>query len=428
MSTPILQMVGCSHHRSAVSVRERLAFDRGQVAAALKAWQQQYPDSEAVLISTCNRVEFYTASGGSTGAPSYQAVAEFLADFHAVPLDVVTSALVEQSDRHAVRHLFSVAASLDSMVLGEPQILAQVKEAYRVAQDEQSVGPITHHAFQAALRVARRVAAETSIHHRRVSIPSVAVADFAGRIFERLNDKRVLVLGAGAMAEETIRYLQEGGAGQITVVNRSEQRGRDLAERWHGTFRPWDERYPACTDADLVVSTTGGSEPIITLDDFRQRVEPGRYQRPLMILDLAMPRDFEPGIGDCVGVYLYSIDDLSDVCEKNRQRRAEDLPAARKIVDDETQTFMADVYHRATAPIIAQLRDGWQNPKQQELQRLLQRLPDLDEKSKKEISQSFDRLVNKLLHPPLQSLRDESQHGTPLGLLDALKRLFQLHD
>jgi len=421
-------MVGCSHHRSTVSVRERLAFNRCQVAAALQAWRQRYPHVEAVLISTCNRVELYTAPSGTTGSPTYEDVAEFLADFHTVPLDVVMSALVEQSDRHAVRHLFTVAASLDSMVLGEPQILAQVKEAYRLAQDQQSVGPTTHRAFQSALRVAHRVATETSIHHRRVSIPSVAVADFAGRIFERLDDKRVLVLGAGAMAEETLRYLLEGGARQITVVNRSEERGRDLASRWHGTFRPWDQRHAACTDCDLVVSTTGGSQPIISWDDFRQRVEPGRYQRPLMILDLAMPRDFDPRIGDCVGVYLYSIDDLADVCEKNRQRRAEDLPAAMKIVDDETGAFMADVYHRATAPIIAQLRNGWQSPKQQELHRLLNRLPDLDEKSKHEIAQSFDRLVNKLLHPPLESLRHESQHGTPQALLDALKRLFQLHD
>jgi glutamyl-tRNA reductase len=183
----------------------------------------------------------------------------------------------------------------------------------------------------------------------------------------------------------------------------------------------------ALTRADLVISTTGAGEPIVTLAAFRQ-IEAARYQRPLFVLDLAIPRDFEPAIGDRLGVYLYSIDDLQSACQKNRHQRDRELPAAIHIVEEETSRFMADLHHRATAPIIKRLKDGWQQPKSDELRRLFNKLPELDARSRDEIEQSFDRLMNKLLHPPLESLRTESQQGPPHGLLEALKRLFQLKD
>jgi glutamyl-tRNA reductase len=179
--------------------------------------------------------------------------------------------------------------------------------------------------------------------------------------------------------------------------------------------------------ADLVISTTGAGVPIVTLADFR-KLEPARYQRPLFILDLAIPRDFEPAIGERLGVYLYSIDDLQTACQKNRHQRDRELPAAIHIVEEETARFMADLHHRATAPIIKRLKEGWQQPKDDELRRLFNKLPELDSRSREEIEQSFERLINKLLHPPLESLRTESQTGPPHGLLEALKRLFQLKD
>ena len=179
--------------------------------------------------------------------------------------------------------------------------------------------------------------------------------------------------------------------------------------------------------ADLVVSTTGAGEPIVTLAQFTA-VEARRFERPLLILDLAVPRDFEPAIGDRPDVYLYSIDDLQAACRRNRDQRDKELPAAMHIVEQETARFMAEMYHRAIGPVIERLRLGWQKPKEDELQRLLNKLPDLDDRAKDEIRHSFDRLVNKLLHPPLESLRDESREGVPRGLLDALARLFQLKD
>ncbi|MEZ6069880.1 MAG: glutamyl-tRNA reductase [Pirellulales bacterium] len=277
------------------------------------------------------------------------------------------------------------------------------------------------------MRVASRVTTETRIQEKRVSIPSVAVADFAAAIFERFDDKRVLVIGAGEMAEETLRYLCDAGARDITLVNRSRDRAEALAAQFSGQAASWEQLFELLTAADLVVSTTGAKLPVVTRQQFTE-IEPARFQRPLFVLDLAVPRDFDPAVGECLGVYLYTLDDLSKACERNQREREQELPAALGIIEEETARFMADLHHRATGPIIKRLKQGWQRPKEDELVRLFNKLPELDDRARSEIRQSFDRLINKLLHPPLESLRDESRHGTPHALLDALKRLFQLRD
>jgi glutamyl-tRNA reductase len=419
-------MIGCSHHNATVERRERLAFSPVQAKVALGRFREIFPTTEAVLLSTCNRMEMYTAST-QNAAPTHEQIAEFLAEFHGVPLHEIFDDLFERTGEDAVRHLFTVAASLDSMVVGEAQILGQVKQAYQLATELDCAGPLSHAIFQAALRVARRVAAETSIHQKRVSIPSVAVADFAKQIFEHFHDKKVLVIGAGEMAEETLRYLCDEGARDITLINRNFERARDLAVRWSGHAARWEELPARLIEADLVVSTTGAERPIVSLADFL-RIEPERYQRPLFVLDLAMPRDFEPAIGDRLQVYLYSIDDLKQACEHNRAQRDAELPTALAIVEEESARFMTDLYHRATGPIIHRLKEDWQRPKQEELRRLFNKLSDLDSRAKSEIEQSFDRLLNKLLHPPLETLRDEAANGIPHALVDAFKRLFQLKD
>ncbi|MEX0585011.1 MAG: glutamyl-tRNA reductase, partial [Pirellulales bacterium] len=417
-----VQMVGCSHHRSSDELRGRLAFSPAQAGAALEGFRARFPGAEAVLLSTCNRVEVYTAAEDMERGPTHQQVVEFLAGFHGIEPYEVFDDLFERTGEDAVLHLFTVAASLDSMVVGEPQILSQVKQAYDLARERDSTGPVTHAMFQAALRVAKRVASETSINQKRVSIPSVAVCDFASQIFERFDDKHVLVLGAGEMADETLRYLVDEGASDICIVNRSLARAEELAERWHGRAAPWERLPELIVAADLVVSTTGATEPVVTLDMYR-KLEPERYQRPLFVLDLAMPRDFDPAVGECLNVYLYSIDDLRQACDRNLQERQREFPAALAIIEHETSQFMNDLHHRTTGPIIQRLKQGWHKPKDDELRRLFNKLPELDARSRDEIGQAFDRLINKLLQPPLESLRDEARvGGTPHALLDALKR------
>jgi glutamyl-tRNA reductase len=422
-----LQMVGCSHHNSSLALRERLAFNPVQAAEALDRWRLRYPATEAVLLSTCNRVEIYTAWDTDSAGPNHQQVAEFLAEFHGIDLCAIFDDLFEQSGEAAVRHLFTVAASLDSMVLGEPQILAQVKQAYQLAQQHESAGPLTHEMFQAALRVAKRVANETSVYRKRVSIASVAVGDFAHDIFDRFDDKQVLVIGAGEMGEEALRYMRDEGARNITIINRSPERAAGMAEKFSGRAVAWEQLDDWLVAADLVVSTTGAAEPIVSFARF-QRLEPRRYQRPLLILDLAVPRDFDAAIGDRLGVYLYSIDDLEAVCQRNRRERDSELPAAVAIIEEETQRFMEDLHHRATGPIVQRLRESWQDLRDQELERLFNKLPNLSEAERDEIRRSFERYVNKMLHPPLERIRDESRRGHPHGLLEALKRLFHLRD
>lgn len=423
-----LAMVGCSHRHSSLSARERLAFSATQAADALAAWRADHAETEAVLLSTCNRVELYTAVSGDDSTSSVEAALLHLADFHNVPIDDVRSDLVTLENAAVVRHLFAVAASLDSMVLGEAQILGQVKQAYELAGRIGCTGPHMHHLFQSALRVARRVASDTSLHHHRVSIPSVAIADFAARIFEKFDDKRVLVIGAGKMAGETLQYLTDAGARRLVILNRDYDRALELAEQWHGMPATWSSLADELALADMVVSTTGADRPVVSLADYRREVARRRHQRPLFVLDLAIPRDFDPAIGEELGVYLYGIDDLAEACERNRGERSKELPAAEAIVEEETRRFVAEAQHRATGPVIARFREGLERSQSAELERLFARLPELDERSRREIQQFADRLVGKMLHPPLASLRDESQNGPPHGLLEALQRLFQLND
>jgi glutamyl-tRNA reductase len=420
-------MAGCSHHNAAVELRERLAFSAEKARDALDQLHVRFPYAEAVVLSTCNRVELYTFAENAEGCPSHHEVTTFLADFHQLDEARVFDALYERTGSDAVRHLFTVAASLDSMVVGEPQIVAQVKQAYDLARQADSAGPLTHCVFQTAMRVAKRVATETAIGQKRVSIPSVAVLEVAREVFEHFDDKHVLVIGAGEMGRETMVYLKDLGVREMSVVNRSLPRAQQLAAEFGGQAYPWEALDELLVAADFVVSTTGASEPVVTLERF-QPLARARNQRTLLLLDLAMPRDFDPAIGELTGVYLYSIDDLQRACDENRKAREREWPKAETIIEEETARFMAELHHRATGPTIRRLKERAEQLKDDELTRLLAKLDHLDDRSRREIAHAFDRVVNKILHPPLESLRGEAASGAPQGLLHALKRLFQLDD
>jgi len=417
----------CLNHRSApLEVREQLAFSPTQVAVALTTWQDQTTDLEAVLLSTCNRTEFYVASPEDE-LPTTEQLLQFLLNQKSSPPTgfLLASQIFTRENAEAAEHLFAVASGLDSMVLGEVQILSQVKAAYQLALESDTVGTWIHALFQTALKTAKRVATETALHEHRISIPSIAVSDFARRIFERFDDKNILVFGAGDMGQETLRYLVEYGAKSITVLNRHQERAETLAVQFGGNVADWQKRFDLITEADIVISTTSAEEPVVTLADYRT-LESKRHGRTLFILDLAVPRDFEPAIGECSGVYLYSIDDLTEVCNKNRQERDREIPKAERIVKRSAETFMKEMTHRQNGTVIQQLRERWTKTKDTELHRLFNKLPELSEREQEEIRYAFERLLAKYLHSPLESLRDEPLNGEPHKLVDALKKLFRL--
>jgi len=422
-----LAFVGGTHRTVPLPLRERLAFSAEQAAEALRRFRDRFPGREGVLLSTCNRVEFYAAGERDAAPPPREQLVSFLAECRGIDAGLLVPVLSAESDEAVVRHLFSVASGLDSMVLGEPQIVAQVKQAWAIAQASETSGPLTGEMFQAAFRTAKRVATETALGRERLSIPSIAVTDFVSGVFARFDDKRVLLIGAGKMARETLRYLRDAGARDIVIVNRTADRAEGLAAELAARPAAFSRLVDELAAADLVVSTTGATEPIVTLDLF-ERAEPARAGRPLVVLDLAIPRDFDPRIGERADVWLYSIDDLGKACEANRKSRQREMPAALAIIDEETRRFMGDLHHRSSAAVIERLRAGWTETGDAELERLFRRLPALDDAARAEVRQAFERYAAKMLHSPLASLRNESHSGPPHGLLDALKRLFDLKE
>ena len=422
----MLRVIGLNYRSTPLEVRERLAFSPTQVAAALAAWQDQIADLEAVLLSTCNRTEFYIATPDAE-LPATEELLQFLLDQKSCPPTGFTlaSQIFTLEDAEAVEHLFAVASGLDSMVLGEVQILSQVKAAYQLALEADTAGPCIHALFQNALKTAKQIATETALHEHRVSIPSIAVADLAQQITGRFENKKILVFGAGDMGQETLRYLVEYGAQSITVLNRRQERAEALASQFGGHVADWQHRIELMIDADIVVSTTSADEPVVTLAHY-QAIEKQRSGRTMFVLDLAVPRDFEPAIAQCTGVHLYSIDNLQETCNKHRQNRDREVPKAEKMVKRAAGAFMKDWANRHNGPIIQQLRERWAKTKETELIRLFNKLPELSEQEREEIQYAFERLLAKYLHSPLESLRNEASDGESHTLVDALKKLFRL--
>jgi len=423
-----LQVVFCNYHTAPVAVREKLAFSSpDHLKVAYQELQQSFPDSDIVVLSTCNRVELYAAHEGDR-SPSYDELAHFFSEFHDIPVSEFRDDLLSEQGEEAVRHLFRVASSVDSMVLGESQIVNQVKDAYRIAQENNACGILTNTLFQHAIKVSSRVRTETKLSEGRVSVASVAVGDFGKSIFERFEDKTVLVIGAGEMAEETLRYLKEAGARKIIVVNRSTERAEMLAMNWGGEVSPWEQLDDALIKADIVVSTTGATQPVITEDRYRA-IRKSTGEKPVFLLDLGAPRDISASVGDIDdNIFLYNIDDLEATCDLNRKSRGREVKKANEIITEETALFMQELHHRATGPVVQRLRSQWHEIREEELRRLFNKLPHLSEEDRDQIQNSVGRVINKLLHPPLETLREESHSGTPEGLVTALKKLFHIQD
>ncbi len=425
-----IRVIGLNCRIAPIEVRELFSFDLTSVETTLHDWRLQYPEVEAAFVSTCNRTELYVASE-KVELPSILKVFPFLiapkhkSDQPAIEFDRYSQNFQILSECEAVQHLFSVTSSLDSMILGEPQILSQMKRAYELSVRMKTTGPILNNAFQTAFKTAKRISAETDIFKRRVSIPSVAVVDFVLNIFERLNDKRTLVLGAGEMAEETLKYLADYGAKSVVVANRSREKAEKLALTWHGKVIDWEQRFEALATSDLVICATGASEPTVTLQAYKQVEAERQVSRPLFILDLAVPRNIDVRIGDRANVYLYSVDDLEAVCSRNKELRDREVPKAKQIIQEEALKFVNATGSRSSIETIRMLRESWMQTKEIEVDRLLNKIS-CDQHTEEEIRYAFERLVNKLLHSPTVYLRAATETGSNPRLLDAVKRLFKL--
>lgn len=428
-----LRMIGCSHHDTPLEIREQVAFSSEQITQALWSLKEQFPDTEAVLLNTCNRVELYWGSSHEDKIATQEAIERFLSEFHRVGLRTIQDHFKVRHDGQAVEHLFTVVSSIDSLVVGESQIPAQVRSAYDRSKLEGAAGAVMHSLFQHANQVSKRVTTETEIHRRRISVPSVAVSEVASEFYERFDDKNVVVIGSGQMGVETLQYLLDAGARNIVIVNRSLEKAQSVADQMSAAAQfelsaePWDALDRLLVWADLVVSTTGAAEPIVT----EGRLKPilAKRTRPnLLILDLAVPRDFEPAIARLPSVYLFSVDDLQSVCQRNEAFRKQQLPKARKIIDEEVQKILADWNLRQSGDTIRALRDQADLIRDSELHRLFskQSMQELDAQAHQEILQAVDRVINKLLHGPLQSLREAPHEDHRESLAKAIRRLFKL--
>jgi glutamyl-tRNA reductase len=426
-------MIGCSHHDTPLEIREQVAFSSEQITQALWSIKEQFPDTEAVLLNTCNRVELYWGSSHEDKIATQEAIERFLSEFHRVGLRTIQEHFKVRHDGQAVEHLFMVVSSIDSLVVGESQIPAQVRSAYDRSKLEGAAGAVMHSLFQHANQVSKRVTTETEIHRRRISVPSVAVSEVASEFYERFDDKNIVVIGSGQMGVETLQYLLDAGARNIVIVNRSLDKAQSVADQmsvaaeFELRAEPWDALDRLLVWADLVVSTTGAAEPIVT----ESRLKPilAKRSRPnLLILDLAVPRDFEPAIARLPSVYLYSVDDLQSVCQRNEAFRKQQLPKARKIIDEEVQKILADWNLRQSGDTIRALRDQADLIRDSELLRLFskQSMQELNAEAHQEILQAVDRVINKLLHGPLQSLREAPHEDHRESLATAIRRLFKL--
>jgi glutamyl-tRNA reductase len=424
-----LVAIGCSYKTTPVEVRERLAFQDEQLPRAHTELCAGF-DCESVILSTCNRVELYVGcvleGPQSARALDAECIAEFFADFHSLPVSAVRPHLYIHRQEEAVRHLFRVAASLDSMIVGEGQIAGQVKKAYEGAIRDDSVGPLLHALFRHARQVARRVRTETGIAHGHVSVSSAAV-DYVKQVFDHFGDKTILVIGAGKMGELTLKHLRQLQPRRIWVTNRSPEKAESVARGCGGEAIPWDKLDDLLVRADIVLSTTGAPEPIVT----RKRYEPIAARRsggPLVVLDIAVPRDFDPRIHDGDRTCLFNIDDLKRIREATLADRLKHVEPAESIVQQETKAFLKDWSRRRSGPVIARLTQDADAKRREIIRQLLGRLNGLSDANRRDIEGAFRLFQNRLLHGPISALAEEPHSGGGDTLLDALRKLFRLQD
>ncbi len=421
-----LLVVGLNHKSAPVEVREKLAFSPANIPNALALFQEKFHSSEIVILSTCNRVEMYTSfPPQAENSISHEQLIDFLSEFHKLEKEKFASHLYCHRDVEAVSHLFFVTSSLDSMVVGESQILSQVKEAYLIASAAETTGKVLNQLFQKAIAVAKDIHTNSMIGKGKVSVSSVAV-EFAEKIFQDFSSKTVLIIGAGEMCELVLKQLVERGAATVIVANRSFDRAQILADEYRGKAIKYDLLPDYLSHADIVISSTAAPHYVIHPEHVAHAIK-ARRGNPIFMIDIAVPRDINPEVGKIDNVYLYDIDDLQSVVNKNIDERSKEMEKCKTVVDKEVNEFMGWLEEIKIGPVIHKLREHFHTIGKEELDRLRPKLKEIKEDDWEQVVYTMERTINKLLHEPAKVGKQEAKNGSAYRYAETIRKLFGIH-
>ena len=414
-------LVGLNHRTAPVEVRERVSFNAEQTRRAAEELRARGILEETLVLSTCNRSEVY----GVPPESSHECAAglsSFLSEFHSVRPDVLSVSLYHHYDQEAVRHLFRVAAGLDSMLLGEAEILGQVREAYRFAHEHGATGPVLNRLFQGALEVGKRVRAETELGTRPMSAASAGVK-LAERIFGKLSERKALVLGAGTISEQVVSHLRDRGIAQLQVMNRSRERADDLAKQFGGKVVEWGEWDTALQSPDVVVSSVSADEPVLRRD-MVERAMAARGNRALFLMDLGVPRNIDAYVGELYNVYVYNTDDLTEIVQQNHNARESEIPQAQGIVEEHVSKFLSWQASVELVGLVDALRLKLREERASFIRSRMEGMKRLTETDRAHIEKLMDEMLEKLLLEPAQRLRGEKELRRKIQNVEALRDLF----
>lgn len=415
-------VVGLSHKTAPVEIREKVAFEADTLTDRLARILALPSISEAMIVSTCNRVELYAASMRPDQA--CVELQRFIGECHDLTADELNAYLYSCTCQEAVRHVFRVTASLDSMVVGEPQILGQIKTAYGHACASKSAGLVLNRFMHKAFSVAKRVRTETAIASNAVSV-SYAAVELARKIFDTLDNKTVMLVGAGEMCELAAKHFVRYGVSKVLVTNRTFSRAESLAESFGGVAVNFANFREQLHRVDILLSSTGSPDYVISAADLKAACKMRRY-KPMFLIDIAVPRDIDPAAGKIDSVYLYDVDDLQGVVQSNLKEREKEAVKADQIVDQEVLRFHEWLSNLTVRPTIVALRKQLEEVRQKELQRTLSSLSDLDEHERKMLDAMTSAIVNKILHHPTRLIKQLDCDDDKLRYLDAVQMLFDL--
>ena len=417
-----LLLTGLNHRTAPVEVRERIAFEEHALPAALASLRKCPGLIEGMILSTCNRVEISATVDDNSDAGL--AVENFLAESRAVERAWVEPYLYRFDGSDAIRHLFRVASSLDSMVVGEPQILGQLKSAYAVAKESGALSGFLDLVMTRAFNVAKRVRSETDIGESAVSI-SYAAVELAREIFGSLNGKRVLVVGAGKMAESALRHLRRAGVSEILIANRTRERAQPLAEEFDGQIIDYEKLIDALPDVDIMLASSGATHYILTRDQMRAVIA-RRKNRPIFLIDIAVPRNIEPAVNDLDNVFLYDIDDLDKTVKANIEGRNQTAIEAEEIIREEVERMMQRLKTREVAPTIVSLQEQLESVRANEIERMRSRLGPMTPQQEEALDAITRGIINKIAHGPITELRRSAANPESSQLSDLIRKLFRL--